>query len=147
MQIILAQDIRKLGKAGDVVKVKEGFARNYLLPKKIALLATAGNVKRIEARRALLREESEKQQKAAQELAEKLNKLSCTVTVEVNDLDKLYGSVTTADIVKALEVEGFTIEKKALVLDQQIQDLGVYDIGIQLHPQVTAKIKLWVAKK
>ena len=147
MQIILAQDIRKLGKAGDVVKVKEGFARNYLLPKKIALLATAGNVKRIEARRAQLREEAEKQQQAAQALAEKLNKLSCTVTVEVNDLDKLYGSVTTADIVKALEVEGFTIEKKALVLDQQIQDLGVYDIGIQLHPQVTAKIKLWVAKK
>ncbi len=147
MQIILAQDIRKLGKAGDVVKVKEGFARNYLLPKKIALLATPANVKRIEARRAQLREEAEKQQQEAQALAEKLNKLSCTVTVEVNDLDKLYGSVTTADIVKALEVEGFTIEKKALVLDKQIQDLGVYDIGIQLHPQVTAKIKLWVAKK
>ena len=85
--------------------------------------------------------------KEAEELAEKLNKLSCTVTVEVNDLDKLYGSVTEADIVKALEVEGFSIDKKAVVLEKTIGELGIYDVGIKLHPEVAAKIRLWVAKK
>ena len=85
--------------------------------------------------------------KEAEELAEKLSKFSCTVTVEVNDLDKLYGSVTEADVAKALEVEGFSIDKKAIVLEKTIDELGIYDVGVKLYPEVTAKIRLWVAKK
>jgi large subunit ribosomal protein L9 len=80
-------------------------------------------------------------------LAEQLGKTSCTVTVEVNDLERLYGSVTETDIVKALEVEGFNIDKKDIVIEKPIEELGIFEVGIHLHPEVTAKIRLWVAKK
>ena|SRR3989338_6758498 len=147
MEVILSQDVQTLGKIGDVVKVKSGFARNYLLPNKLAFPATATNLKRIEAEKARKAELGRKAQAAAQELAEKLSKVSCTVTVEVNDLDRLYGAVTEVEIVRALEQEGYTIDKKSIVLEKPIDELGIYDVGIKVHPEVTAKIRLWVAKK
>lgn len=147
MNVILFKEVERLGKVGDVVKVKDGFARNFLFPQKMATAATAENIKRIEGQKIKQAALDAKQKKEAEELAEKLNKLSCTVTVEVNDLDKLYGSVTEADVVKALEVEGFSVDKKAVVLEKTIDELGIYDVGIKIHPEVTAKIRLWVAKK
>jgi len=132
---------------GDVVKVKDGYARNFLIPQKKAYLATPGNLKRIEKQRAKEAAENERALKEAQDLAEKLSKVSCTVTVEVNDLDKLYGSVTEVDVVRALEVEGFTIDKKTVMIDSPIEDLGIFEVGVKLHPQVIAKIRVWVAKK
>ena len=147
MEIILTKDVEKLGRIGDVVKVREGFARNFLFPQKLASLATPGNLKKIESgkkKKAALEEVAKKE---AQAVAEKLSKVSCTVTVEVNDLEKLYGSVSEAEIVKALESEGHKIDKKAIELEKPINELGIYEVGIRLHPEVAAKVRLWVAKK
>jgi large subunit ribosomal protein L9 len=147
MEIILSEDVAKLGRIGDVVKVKDGYARNYLIPRKLAMMATRDNLKKIAAQKARSLQELEKVKKEAQDLAEKLNKISCTVTVEVNDLDKLYGSVTDAEISRALELEGFTIDKKKIILEKPIEELGIFEVGIQIHSEVTAKIRVWVAKK
>ncbi|HOY10297.1 MAG TPA: 50S ribosomal protein L9 [Candidatus Omnitrophota bacterium] len=147
MEVILCQNVHKLGQVGDVVKVKDGYARNFLIPQKKAYVATPGNLKRIEKQRAKEVAENERALREAQDMAEKLGKVSCTVTVEVNDLDKLYGSVTEVDIVRALEVEGFNIDKKTVLIDSPIEDLGIFEVGVKLHPQVIAKIRVWVAKK
>ena len=147
MEVILSQTIPSLGQVGQVVKVKDGYARNFLLPRKMAFVATPANLRRIEKLEQSRKEEYEAQKKSASELAEKLAKASCTVNVEVNDLDKLYGSVKETDIVKALEVEGFDIDKKDLIIEKPIEELGIFEVGVKLHPEVTAKIRLWVTKK
>jgi len=147
MEVILSKHVEKLGKAGDVVKVKEGYARNFLLPRKLALPATKANLGRIERQKAAAVTESENLRKQAEETAEKISKVSCTITVEVNDQEKLYGSVSEADIAKALADEGFPVDKKDIVLDTPIQDLGIFEVNIKLHPEVQAKVRVWVAKK
>ena len=147
MELILSGDVDKIGKIGDIIKVKDGFARNFLLPRKLAYVATPGNIKKIERQKLKKVKEEEGVQREAETLAEKLNKVSCTVTVEVNDLDKLYGSVSEIDIAKALEDEGFPIDKRNIFLDQPIEQLGIFEVKIKLHPKVIAKVRLWVAKK
>ena len=147
MEIILSQDIDTLGKLGQVVKVKDGYARNFLIPGKLAYVATAANLKRIEQQEKNRKIQYEKDKKESEELAEKLSKASCTLSVEVNDLDKLYGAVSEIDIAKALEVEGFTVDKKDIVIENPIEELGIFEIGVHLHSEVTAKIRLWVTKK
>jgi len=147
MEVILVKDVPSLGKLGQVVKVKNGFARNYLIPNKLAYLATPGNLKKIELQEKKRKVIYEKERQEVLELAEKLNKVSCTVNVEVNDLDRLYGAVSEVDVVKALEVEGFSIDKKNVIFDSPIEELGIFEVGIKLHPEVTAKIRLWVTKK
>ena len=147
MEIILSQNVDALGKLGEVVKVKDGYARNFLIPKKLAYVVTAANLKRIEQQEKNRKIQDEKNKKEAEELAEKLSKASCTVSVEVNDLDKLYGAISETDIVKALEVEGFAVDKKTIVIENPIEELGIFEIGVHLYPEVTAKIRLWVTKK
>ena len=147
MELILCQDVTNVGRCGQVVKVKPGFARNFLLPRKLACVASPANLKRIEQQQAHQRAEYEKTKQEALALSEKLNKVSCTVVVEVNDRDNLYGTVTEADVSKALEVEGFSIDKKMIFFSQPIDALGIFDVNIKVHPEVTAKIRLWVAKK
>ena len=147
MEVILSEDIQALGKLGEVVKVKDGYARNFLLPRKLADAATPSNLKRIEQQEKKNKAQHEQAKKEAEELAKKLNKVSCTLSVEVNDLDKLYGAVAEADIAKALEVEGFTVDKKDIVIEKSIEELGIFEIVINLHSEVTAKIRLWVTKK
>ncbi len=147
VEIILTQDVEKLGKTGELVKVKDGFARNFLIPQKKAYLATPQNIRRIEQQQKKLKYQYEQEKKAARQLADKLSKVSCTVSVEVNEQEKLYGSVSESDIVKALETEGFEIERKNIILEQSIEELGIFDVGIKLHPEVTTKIRLWVTKK
>jgi large subunit ribosomal protein L9 len=147
MEVILCQQVPKVGKIGDVVKVKDGFARNFLLPRKLAALATPENKRRIEHEKAVRLKEYAAAKKVAEELAEKISKVSCTVTVEVNDLDKLYGSVSEADIAKALELEGLKIDRKTIELEKPIEELGIFEVGVKVHPEVTAKVRVWVAKK
>ncbi|MDP8212276.1 MAG: 50S ribosomal protein L9 [Candidatus Zapsychrus exili] len=147
MEVILSEDIQSLGKVGEVIKVKDGYARNYLIPKKMAYVATPVNLRRIEQLEKKRKEEYEQGKQAALKLAEQLNKVSCTVNVEVNDLDKLYGAVTENEIVKAIEVEGFTIDRKDIIVEKPIEELGIFEIGIKLYDGVTAKIRLWVTKK
>ena len=147
MKVILTEDVRHLGKVGEVVNVKDGYARNLLLPKKLAYLATPENLKRIEKQRKQMAEQYAAKKQEAEQLAEKLAKASCTVNVEVNDLEKLYGSISEADVVKSLEVEGFTVDKRDIIFEQPIEELGIFEVGVKLHPEVTAKIRLWVTKK
>jgi large subunit ribosomal protein L9 len=147
IEVILSQDVDTLGKAGTIVKVKDGFARNFLLPQKKAYAATPANIRRIEQEKQKRTAEEKKAIQEMEALAEKLAKASFTVPVEVNDLEKLYGSVTDLEISKVLQAEGYEIEKKAILLEKPIEELGIYEIPIKLHHDVTAKIRLWVTKK
>ena len=147
MEVILSQDVKSLGKLGEVVKVKDGYARNYLIPRKIAYVASPGNLKRIEQQEKKRQEQYNQEKQKALDLETKLNKTSCTLSVEVNDLDKLYGAVTETDVAKALEVEGFSVDKKDIVFEKPIDELGIFEVGVNLHSEVTAKIRLWVTKK
>ena len=147
MEIILTENVENLGKVGDVKKVKNGYARNFLIPRSLAIAATESNVKRIEKEKAKKLALYEEQKKQAQKKAEDLAKVSITVAVEVNDQEKLYGAVTEIEILKALEAEGQKVDKKSLVIEKQIEELGIFEVGVQLHPEVIAKIRLWVTKK
>jgi large subunit ribosomal protein L9 len=147
MDIILMENVEKLGQVGDVVKVKNGYARNYLLPRQLGMPATAGNIKRVEKEKAQRLAAFELEKKEAQQKAESLSKVSLTIAVEVNDQEKLYGAVSETEILEALEAEGQKIDKKSLVLEKPVDDLGIFEIGVKLHPQVIAKIRLWVTKK
>lgn len=147
MEIILSQNIDKLGRVGDVVKVKDGFARNYLLPNKLGIAATPGNVKKIAQLKAKEAAAYEEQKKQAKGVAEKLAKVSITIAVEVNDLEKLYGAVSETEILKGLEQEGYTFDRSQLVIEKPVDELGIFEIGINLHPEVKGKFRLWVTKK
>lgn len=147
MEVILSQNVSNLGKVGDIVKVKDGYARNLLFPRKLAYVATPVNLKRIEQQRKHIEAQYNEEKGKAQELADKLSKISPTVNVEVNDLDKLYGAVSEAEIVKAIEIEGFEVNKNDFVIEKPIEELGIFEIGLKLHPDVIAKIRLWVTKK
>jgi len=147
MNIILMENVEKLGQVGDVVKVKNGYARNYLLPRQLGMPATTGNMKRIEKEKSKRLAIFEAEKKEAEQKAEILSKVSLTIAVEVSDQEKLYGAVSESEILHALEAEGHKIDKKALVLEKPVDDLGIFEIGVKLHPQVIAKIRLWVTKK
>ncbi len=147
MEVILCQDVASLGKAGEVVKVKDGFARNYLIPRQVALAATKENLKNAEKIKVKMVALYEEKRKEAEAVAEKISKVSCTITVEVNDQEKLYGAVSETDILRALEQEGFKFERSDLVLEKPVEELGIFDIGVKLHPDVTGKFRLWVTKK
>lgn len=147
MEVILIKDVENLGQSGQVVKVKDGYARNMLLPRNLAYIATPGNLKKIKKLEENRKLQYNEEKKAAEDLADQLSKSSPTVNVEVNDLEKLYGSVTEIDIAKALEVEGFTIDKKSILIENPIEELGIFEIAIKLHPEVTTKVRLWVTKK
>lgn len=147
VKLILLQDVEKLGKSGEVISVKDGYARNYLFPKGIALLATEQNLKAVEVEKRRKAEAQQKEKLEAQQLAERISRISCTIAAEVGRDDKLFGSVTSIDIQKALEAEGILIDKKKIDLKEHINQIGIYSVSIRLHPEVTANLKLWVVKK
>lgn len=147
MQIILKKEIKKLGRAGEVVSVRDGYARNFLLPQGLALPATPANLKVVERerKRALLREEKERQK--ARELADRINSTSCTITVQTGQDGRLFGSVTAQDISEAYKLEGIEVDRKKIELSQPIKEIGVFKVNIKLHPEVTAQAKVWVVKE
>jgi len=146
IKIVLRQDVENIGKSGEIVTVKEGFARNFLLPKGFALAATKNNVNRVEEDKKKVVKNKEVEKNKAQALANKLQGLSCTITTEAQD-DNLYGSITTLEIAKALEVEQIKIDKSDILLGEPIKKLGIYEVEIKLHPEVKTKIKVWVVGK
>jgi len=147
MKVILRAEIDRLGKIGDVVNVAPGYARNYLIPKKLAYLATPGNLKRIEFEKRRASQLAERQQEEAAKLAEKMKDLSLTFQVKVGEEDKLYGSVTSADIAEEAAKHGFEIDRRKILLEEPIKQLGVYTVGVRLHPEVSTEIKVWVVKE
>ncbi|OGX31659.1 MAG: 50S ribosomal protein L9 [Omnitrophica WOR_2 bacterium RIFCSPLOWO2_12_FULL_46_30] len=147
MKVILKQKVEKLGDAWDTVNVKDGYARNFLFPMGLALEATKASLKMREDSRAKNAALQEKDKFQAQETAKKLQNASLTLSMEATPEDKLYGSVDAEELVKFLKSEGYDIDKKDILLDEPIRSLGVYNIDIKLHPEVTAKIKVWIVKK
>jgi len=147
MQIVLKEDIDKLGRRGEVVKVANGYARNYLLPLGKALPATPGNLKVIERekRRYLMRLSKEKEENEG--LSRRIQALSLTLVRKVGENDVLYGSVTSGDIAEALSREGVGIDKRRIQLPEPIKSLGIYNVPIRLHPEVTTEVKVWVVKE
>jgi large subunit ribosomal protein L9 len=147
MEIILRQGVENLGKPGDVVKVKAGYARNYLLPHGLAYEATPGNLKRIQQERERLDAAENERRTAAQGLAERIEQVSLTFSARVGDEGKLFGSVTAADIVAQLEAQGFHFEKRQIDLHEPIKALGVYRVPIRLHADVKPEVRVWVIKQ
>lgn len=147
MEIILLQDIRTLGKEGDTVKVKDGYARNFLLPKKLAMPCTAGAMKVLEAKRKKVVQAEEKKKKTAQELARAISKLSLTIPMESGADDALFGSVTAEAISRALAQEDVHVDKKNITVKEPIGKLGIYNAEIKLHPEIKETLRIWVVKK
>ena len=147
MQIILQEDVEKVGTRGELVEVADGYARNFLLPHKLGLAATPGNMKRLEKMRATFAKKEATEKGDAQKLAELLAGVSLELTRKAGDNDQLFGSVTTADISEALAAKGFTIDKKKITLAEPIKVVGEYDIPIKLHREITATVKLAVKKE
>ena len=148
MEIILRQAIENLGNPGDVVTVKNGYARNYLLPRGFAYEATPGNLKRIAAERSRLEAAENERRQSARTLADRLEQVSLTFSARVGEEEKLFGSVTAADIVQQLHAQGFPeIEKRQVDLHEPIKALGVYKVPVRLHADVKPEIKVWVIKQ
>jgi large subunit ribosomal protein L9 len=147
MEIILRQAVENLGKPGDVVNVKAGYARNYLLPHGLAYEATPGNLKRIQLERDRLEAAENERRAGAQGIAEKLEQVSLTFSARVGEEGKLFGSVTATDIAQQLESQGFHIEKRQIDLHEPIKALGVYRVPVRLHADVKPEIRVWVIKQ
>ena len=147
MKIILRQNNDKLGTIGDVLDVKDGFARNYLIPRNIAYRATAGNLKALEEEKKILARKEDKAAKDAEKLAAQIASASLTITMKVGEDDKLFGAVTSQMIADSLIEKGFTIDKRIIELEEPIKTLGIFEVPVKLHTKVTAKVKVWVVRE
>jgi len=147
MEVILKEDVPKLGHRGDVVKVATGYGRNYLLPNKLAIEATAGNKKVIEQMKAAAVRKTQKDKSDAEALAKQFEGAMVTITRRAGEADQLFGSVTSSDIAAELEKKGFTIDRRKLELDQPIKTIGEHTVPVRLFRDVTASVKVVVAKE
>ena len=145
MIVILNRDVKGTGKAGDVVKVSDGYARNMLLPRGYATEATEGNIRSLEKQKAVLAEKKAAEKQAAQELAEKINQAEVVIKTKAGENGKIFGSITSKDIADALkEQKKITVDKKKIQLDNPIKGIGEMTVSIKLYPEVTAKLKVSV---
>jgi len=148
VEVILVQDVGKFGKSGSVIKVKDGFARNFLFPRNLAVPATPGNLKKVEQEKKRIENLRQQEKEWAENLAKRLSGLSITIPAQVHNEDKLYGSIGSSEIVSALKEEGITeVERDAVILDESIKSTGVYDVKIRLHQEVIVTIKVWIVKR
>jgi len=148
MQVLLITDVPGLGQTGDVVTVSDGYARNYLLPKKFATKVTPSALKLLEKLRIQQETTKKLELESAKELASKLSKLSCTITSKTSEGGgKLYGSVSAADIVENLKAQSIVLDKKCIELEHPIKEIGVYNVKVKLHSQVETNIKVWVVEE
>lgn len=147
MQIILQEDVEKLGTRGQVVEVAEGYARNFLLPRKLALAATPENLKRLEKMRTVFAKREATEKESAQKLAELLASVTLTLARKAGENDQLFGSVTSGDVADALAAKGYSIDKRKIQLDEPIKLVGEYPVPIKLHHDVTTSVKLVVERE
>jgi len=147
VDVILRSDVDNLGKAGEVVTVKPGYARNFLLPKGLAYEATEGNKRRLEAEKGQRAKKQAAETGAAREVAAKLEAVSLTFTMKAGEGEKLFGSVTAADVAERLKAEGFAVDKKSVELAEPIKALGVYKVPVRLHHEVKPEVRVWVVKE
>lgn len=146
MEIILQKDVDNLGEIGLVVNVSAGYARNYLIPKKLAIKATPKNIALMKEQETFIKTARAKVKKECADLAAQLEKLSFSFTRKSGENDKLFGSVTNGDIADSLKSKGYDIDKKKIVLAEPIKALGIYKVPVKLHTEVTAQLKVWVLK-
>lgn len=147
MKVILREDVKGKGSAGEVVEVKTGFARNYLVPQGLAYLATTSNMQAYESEKFRKAKLHEKMRVEAQQRKAEVEKISLTTVVKVGEDERLYGSVTTNTIAELLLEKGYDINHRKILLEEPIKQLGVFEIGIDLAPGVIATVKLWVVKE
>jgi large subunit ribosomal protein L9 len=147
MKVILRNNVENLGNAGEIVDVKPGYARNYLVPQGLALVATKGNQAVYDNEKKQIALRIAKEKVLAEEMAQKLEAASVTIAVSVGEEDKLFGSVTSQDIADQLASQGLEVDKRKIVLDEPIKALGLYTVDVKLHTDVVGKVKVWVVKK
>ena len=147
MKLILRQDFESLGKIGDLIDVKDGYARNYLIPRNIAYLATESSLRMLEEEKKQSAKRLEKEKKEAEGLAGELAKLSITIKMKVGEDEKLFGSVTSQMIADAVAEKGMTLDKRNIELEDSIKSLGIYDVPVRLKGGVNATLKVWVVRE
>lgn len=147
MKVILRENVESLGAAGDIINVKAGYARNFLVPKKIAVPATPAYLKQYEEERRREKAQLQKDKRAAEKLAQQLEKVSVTAYVSVGEDDKIFGSVTSQNISDLLKEQGYAIDRRKIQLDEPFRALGLYEVPVKLHSDVEVKIKVWVVKE
>lgn len=147
MEVILKEDVAKLGSRGDVVKVAEGYGRNFLLPRKLAIEASAGNKKVIEQMRAAALRRSAQEKAQAEELSKQFEGLSASFQRRSGEHDQLFGSVTSADIAEALERKGFNLDRRKIQLHEPLKTIGEFTVPVKLHKEVTAHLKVVIEKE
>ncbi|HHS49528.1 MAG TPA: 50S ribosomal protein L9 [candidate division Zixibacteria bacterium] len=144
MKVILTEDVKSLGIAGDILDVADGYARNFLIPKKLVVPANKGNLARVEQIKTARANREEKRKKTLSVLAEKIEGFSVDISVQVGEDDRVFGAVTTQMIADALRAKGFNIERKTIQLEEPIKQLGVYNVEIKLHADVRPQVRVWV---
>lgn len=147
MQIILLKDIDRLGNMGDIVRVKDGYAANYLIPQKLAKRITRKNTKFLEDEKKKVTQRLKRIKEQVEKLKEKLESISCTISMSAGEDEKLFGTVTVQMIKDVYRQEGIELQKRQIQLKEHINKLGVYNAEVKLHPEVTANVKLWIVKK
>ena len=144
MRIILTQDVKKLGTIGEIVNVKDGYARNYLLPRSMAVVANESNKAELEHQKRILERKSAKLLAQYKKLAPNIEKVSVTIAKKVGEEDKIFGTVTAAELEAKLSEAGVEVDKRDIVLTEEVKKVGVYNTEVRLHSKVTAKLKFWV---
>jgi len=147
MKVILREDIRKLGKIGQIVDVADGFARNYLVPKGLAVEANTKNIRSMEHEKKIIHEKAKKLKESAQDLASRISSMTLTIKAKAGEEEKLFGSVTTMDIAEALLNEGLEIDRKKISLEEPIKRLGNYSVQIKIHPEVSVPLNIQVVQE
>jgi large subunit ribosomal protein L9 len=147
MLVILRENVENLGLIGDVVKVPDGYARNYLLPRKLVMQADENNVAQIEQQKKALEKRRLAVKAASQELSTKLSEVTVTINRKVGEHDKLFGSVSAGDIAEELKKAGYTVERRKIHIEHPIKTLGVHPVSIKLDTDITATVKVWVVKE
>jgi large subunit ribosomal protein L9 len=147
MEVILREHVEKLGERGQIVKVADGYARNYLLPRKLALPATDGNKRHVERERKIVELRESEQKGQAEGIAARLNAIDIMIVRRVGDTDQLYGSVTSGDIAEFLKAKGFEVDRRKLILPEPIKAIGEHTVPLKLHREVTVPLKVRVVKE
>ena len=147
MKVILKDDVKNVGNMGDIVKVADGYARNYLVPRGLAVEASTKNVKSVEHEKRIIQEKGKKIKISAQDFSDRLSKVTLVMKANAGEEGKLFGSVTTMDIAEALKNEGFDIDKKKISLDEPIKRLGEHTVNVKIHPEITTNVTVQVVQE
>jgi len=147
MKVILKSDVKNVGKMGEIVKVADGYARNYLVPRGLAVVASTKNIKEIEHEKRIINEKAKKILNSAQEISDKISQMTLIIKAKVGEEGKLFGSVTTMDIAELLKKEGIEIDKKKISIDEPIKREGTYTVHVKVHPDITTNITVQVVQE